>query len=304
MLTSELLHRVRRLEIRTAKVVEEVIGGAYHSVFKGRGIEFDEVRNYTIDDDVRDIDWNVSARLNAPYVKKYVEERELTVLLLVDVSGSTSFGAPGRSKYDLASEVASLLGMSAIRNHDRVGLSLFTDRTELFLPPRSGRRHALRLIRELVAGEENRQSRRTDIAAALKDACGVLKKRSVIFVITDLLDPSPELEKALRIANRRHDVVVMRIFDPRELRLPPAALHCRDAETGQSISLLSRRDRAGFIAAAEQNHAAGRTLCRRAGVEIIDLACGTDPMAGLIEFFRRRRKAGRNPAVNGEAAAR
>ncbi|MPM36875.1 hypothetical protein SDC9_83479 [bioreactor metagenome] len=301
MLTSELLNRVRRLEIRTAKVVDEVIGGAYHSVFKGRGIEFDEVREYTCDDDVRDIDWNVSARLNAPYVKKYIEERELTVMLLLDVSASIAFGRPGQSKRDLAIEVAAMLGMSAIRNHDRVGLSLFSDKVELFLTPRSGRRHGLRLIRELVAGSESCQDCATDIGHALKNACNVLKKRSVIFLISDMIDPSPEVEKALKIANRRHDVVVLKIYDPAEFIPPKAAVNLYDAESSCFVHLGSRAERAAFSANGLQAAADRQVLCRRSGVETIDLECGVDPLAGLIEFFRRRRKAGRNPARKMEA---
>ncbi len=289
MQTAELLKKVRRLEIRTTKVVDEVVGGAYHSVFKGRGIEFDEVREYTVDDDVRDIDWNVSARLNAPFVKKYVEERELTVLLLLDVSGSTAFGKAGAGKRDLAVEVSAMLGLSAVHNHDRVGLSLFSDRVKLFLTPRGGRRNGLRLIRELVAASEGGEHDRTHIAQALRNACGVLKKRSVIFLVSDLIDSSPEWETALKIANRRHDVVVLHVFEPAGFELPDGVCNLYDAESGRFVHLDGPAARADFARAGESAVNARRAMCRRAGVETIELPCGTDPLGTLMDFFKRRR---------------
>lgn len=289
MQTAELLKKVRKLEIVTSKMVEDVIGGAYHSVFKGRGIEFDEVREYTLEDDVRDIDWNVSARLNAPYVKKYVEERELTVLLMVDISPSMRFGMPGNSVSERAIEAAALLGLSAIGNHDRVGLSLFSSRIDKFLPPRGGRHHNLRLIRELVSAATQPSAANTNIAAALRNACGVLVKRSVIFVISDLLDESPELETALKIASRRHDVIVLHVYDPAAFQLPDKLVNFYDAESGKFIQLKTSASRSAFAQnqqAAVQNRQA---MCRRAGAEVIAMPCDVDMLNTLRLFFQHRR---------------
>jgi len=201
------------LEIRTNRAVDELIGGAYHSVFKGRGIEFDEVREYTPDDDVRDIDWNVTARMNAPYIKKYVEERELNVMLALDVSASGAFGSCARTKRERAAEIAALLAFSAAGNGDKAGLLLFSDRRELMLPPKSGRKHALRMIRDMLAFEP--QGRGTDIVHAIEDLNRFLTKRSVVFLISDFLGGG-EYEKPLKILNKRHDVIAVRLRDRAE----------------------------------------------------------------------------------------
>ena len=284
--TAELLKKVRKLEIVTGKLVDDVIGGAYHSVFKGRGIEFDEVREYTFEDDVRDIDWNVSARLNSPYVKKYIEERELTVLLMLDVSSSINSAVLN----DKAVEAAALLGMSAIGNHDRVGLSLFSDRVEKFLSPRNGRHNNLRLIRELVAVSGNERTCSTDIAGALRNACSVLVKRSVIFIITDLLDPSPELETALRLASRRHDVIVLHLYDPDSWMLPAGINTLYDAEKAAFIRLNSRRAREEYARNCRELTESRQNLCRRCGAEVIPLPGNTETVSALMNFFRQRRK--------------
>jgi uncharacterized protein (DUF58 family) len=186
MLSKDLLSQVKKIEIRTRRIVDDITAGAYHSVFKGRGIEFDEVREYTPEDDVRDIDWNVTARMNAPYIKKYVEERELTVVLAVDASASSMFGSGDKTKARNAAEIAALLAFSAIRNNDRVGLLLFTDQTELYLPPKSGKTHGLRLIRELMVRKPERKG--TDISEALNNLMRVLHKKAVIFLISDFID--------------------------------------------------------------------------------------------------------------------
>ena len=198
MLAGELLSKVKKIEIKTRRLVDEITGGAYHSVFKGRGIEFSEVREYTPEDDVRDIDWNVSARMGSPYVKKYMEERELTVLLLVDVSASGAFGSAEKTKRRTAAELAALLAFSAGHNGDKVGLLMFSDRIELFVPPRSGRRHTLRLIREMLAFEP--QSKGTDIDLALRETLQVLKKKSVVFLLSDLITDRP-FENSLKNAD-------------------------------------------------------------------------------------------------------
>ena len=217
MLPSEISKQIRLLEIRTNRMVDEITGGAYRSAFKGRGIEFEEVREYTVEDDVRDIDWNVSARMGVPYVKKYVEERELSVLLLVDVSASGVFGSAERNKRQTAAELAAILAFSAARNGDKVGLLMFSDRIELYVPPKSGRSHTLRLIREMLAFEP--VSKGTNIDLALRESAQLLKKRSVVFLLSDLID-AQNFEMSLKILNRKHDVIVAGIVDPTEKRWP------------------------------------------------------------------------------------
>ena len=288
MLTSELIAQVKKIEIRTRRIVDEITGGAYHSVFKGRGIEFDEVREYSFGDDVRAIDWNVTARMGLPYIKKYVEERELTVILAVDCSASGLFGSGEKSKKNSALEIAALLAFSAIRNNDKVGLLMFSEKPELYLPPRSGRSHGLRLVRELLAHEP--QSRSTDVAGALENLMKVLHKKSVIFLLSDLISPKP-FEKELQIAGRRHDLISVRVLDPLELSWPATSgLVLEDAENG-SVSfysgsqVLSKK----FGSAATTYHDMNLMTCRRAGVDMIDIRCGEDIVKPLIGFFRNRR---------------
>ena len=231
MLPPELVKQIRLLEIRTDRAVDEIAGGAYRSLFKGRGIEFDEVREYVPGDDVRTIDWNVSARMGSAFVKKFVEERELTVLLLVDVSASGDYGGGLRSKRAVAAELAALLAFSAGRNGDKTGLMMFSDRCELFVPPRSGRRHALRIVREVLAHEP--ASRGTDLAEAFREAAKLVKKRGIVFVLSDLLDEKP-FENELKILRRRHDVIVLKLADPREAAWPgKLAAVLEDAESGE-----------------------------------------------------------------------
>ena len=288
MLPPELVKEIRKLEIRTDRVVDELIGGAYHSVFKGHGIEFEEVREYAEGDDVRDIDWNVSARMNAPYIKKYVEERELNILLMVDVSASGSVGTGTRTKRETAAELAALLAFSAGRNGDKVGLLLFSDRREAMLPPRSGRTHALRLIRDLLAFQP--KGRGTDLAGAVADARRLLTKRSVIFLISDFIEGG-NYAAGLRILNRRHDVIAVRIRDRAELAWEAAlAAGVRDAETGEIVQLTgSAAERRAFAAAAEAELRRSEAVCEAAKVDLIDLRCGDDPLRPLIRFFERRK---------------
>ncbi|MBR7144041.1 MAG: DUF58 domain-containing protein [Lentisphaeria bacterium] len=292
--TAELLKKVRKLEIVAGKLVEDVIGGAYHSVFKGRGIEFDEVREYTFEDDVRDIDWNVSARLNAPYVKKYVEERELTVLLMVDVSNSMQYGI-GTPVCEKAVEAAALLGLSAINNHDRVGLSLFNDKIVKFMLPRNGRHNNLRLIRELLSAADGANPGKTDIASALQHACKVLKKRSVIFVISDLADDPEKLEKALKLARRRHDVIVLHTFDGSWFELPAAAGMFYDAENMTFIRLAGKNKKA-FAEHQQKAISSRQELCRRSGVEVIKLESNSNTVLALMNFFNHRQRRRRGTA--------
>jgi len=296
--TAELLKKVRKLEIVTRRKVTDAIPGAYHSVLKGRGSEFDEVREYTFEDDVRDIDWNVSARLNAPFVKKYVEERELTVLLMVDTSSSMYFGPAGSKVCERAVEAAAMLGLSAMKNNDRVGLMLFSDRVEKLLMPRSGRHNRLRLIRELIAAAGTGQPRTTDIASALRHGCSILKKRSVIFLISDLTAGGAELEKALRIASRRHEVIVLHVFEPAMFVLPREVKNIYDAESGIFHRISSRRSIRKVVDAARQQMDINRSMCRRSGADLLELAGGQDVATELMKYFLRRKKQ-RNNSFNG-----
>lgn len=284
----ELLSKVRRLEIKTRRMVEETTGGAYHSVFKGRGIEFSEVREYSSGDDIRDIDWNVTARMGAPFVKKYVEERELNVLLLVDASASGRFGSANASKLQMIVETAALLAFSAIRNNDKVGLHMFTDREELLLPPRSGRGHVLRLIRELVAAKPLGSS--TDISKALEASASALKKKSIIFLISDFIDPKG-YERAMRTVNLRHDLVAVRVLDPLELQLPAlAGMSVEDSESGEIVHFdgSSASARAAYAESAARLHAENAASCRHAKVDLIEMRCGDDLIKPLMAFFKMR----------------
>ena len=290
MLTGELLAKVRKIEIKTRKLVEEITGGAYHSVFKGRGIEFSEVREYTPDDDIRDIDWNVTARMGTPYIKKYAEERELNVMLAVDASASGLFGSRGREKREQMAEAAALLAFSAIRNNDKVGLLIFTDRTELYLPPRSGRTHGLRVIRELVGLEP--QGRGTDIGGALESLIQGLKKRSVVFLISDFLDEK-NYENTLKIISRKHDLIAFRIQDRAELELPCPlpGLNVQGLESGTAFQFDAGSSKAlqAYSDAAGQLREQTQGICRRAKVDIIDALSDEDLVKPLLRFFRNRK---------------
>ena len=289
MLTGELLAKVRKIEIKTRKLVEEITGGAYHSVFKGRGIEFSEVREYTPDDDIRDIDWNVTARMGTPYIKKYAEERELNVMIAVDASASGLFGSEKEKREQMA-EAAALLAFSAIRNNDKVGLLIFTDRTELYLPPRSGKTHGLRVIRELVGLEP--EGRGTDIGKALESLATGLKKRSVIFLISDFLD-SGDYEKTLKIISRKHDVIAFRIQDRAELGLPCSlpGLNVEGLENGRTFLFDAAGGKALQAYADSSRELREKTdeICRHAKVDMIDAMSNEDLVKPLLRFFRGRR---------------
>jgi uncharacterized protein (DUF58 family) len=289
--------RMRQLEIRTRRLVNDSLVGEYQSVFKGRGMNFDEVREYVAGDEVRTIDWNVTARAGRPFVKKFTEERELTMLLLVDISASGAFGSGAQSKRDLAAELASALAYSAIRNSDKVGLLLYSDRIELYLPPKKGRRHILRVVREILYHEP--QSRGTDSVRALDVACHLLHRRAIVFLISDFLSPGdPEraradLRRALRQTNRRHDVVAVHIEDPRERALPNVGmLAIEDAETGEVVELdtanPSVRDRF-----SQEAHERSRRLVsdlRAEGVDTLQLNTGSPYMPALQRFFKNRER--------------
>ena len=287
MTPRELIRRVRRIEIRTRRLVEESLAGAYHSSFKGRGMEFAEVREYVPGDDVRTIDWNVSARMGHPFVKKFTEERELTVVLLVDASASGRFGTEPSTKLQMAAEISALLTFSALRNNDRVGLLLFTDEVELFLPPRKGREHGLRVLREVLAFEA--RGRGTRINLALEFLQRVVTKRAVVFLVSDFYDQG--FERTLRVAARKHDVVAISVEDPRESQLPPVGLVAVvDPETGQpgvidANSAWVRRRYAELAAEARQNK---KEVLRRCGVELLELSTGEPYEPPFVRFFRER----------------
>ncbi len=234
MITSDLIKKIRRIEIRTRRLVNDSYAGDYHSIFKGRGMEFDEVRPYQIGDEIRTIDWNVTARTGQPYVKRYVEERELTVMLVVDASASENFGSVNRFKRELAAELTAVLSFAATTNNDKVGLLIFTDKIELYISPRKGRRHVLRIIRELLAFEPERRG--PDIKMALEKVNQMLKRRSVIFLVSDFLADPESYRKAMSITNRRHDVIAVDLHDPLESDLKGVGLIAlEDPETDEIV---------------------------------------------------------------------
>jgi uncharacterized protein (DUF58 family) len=287
--TAEILKKIRTLEIKTKGLVETAFAGDYHSVFKGRGMNFEDVREYQPGDEIRAIDWNVTARLGTAFVKKFTEERELTVMLIVDVSASGNFGSSTQSKRELAAEVACLLAFSAIRNNDKVGLILFTDRVELFIPPKKGRSHTLRLIREILFFQPN--GRGTDPVLALDYLNKIVTRRAVVFFISDF--QAPDFSHALAVSGRRHDFIAIHIQDEWERALPNIGIiTLEDAETGEQIEI-NTADRAARTRfsdlAEEQTTQLARTL-RRNNVEEIALRTGEDYLPALRSFFKQRER--------------
>ncbi len=289
MIPKEILKKIRRLQIVTNRVVSDVFAGEYLSVFKGRGMEFNEVREYQPGDEERDIDWNVTARMGRPFVKKFVEERELTVMLLVDASASSRFGTRDRFKSELAAELCAVLAFSAIRNKDRVGLVIFTDRIEKFVPPGKGSRHVLRVIREVLYFRP--QGRGTDISEALDYLNRVIRRRSVVFLVSDFL--SAGFERALRVSARRHDLVALLVRDPREEELLPAGLvRLEDAESGKEVLLdtSSPLVRSGYARTARERREAAAEIFRSGGVDWMNIRTGEPYEPVLLEFFHRRER--------------
>jgi len=287
MIPKEILKKVRRIEIRTRNLVDTVFSGEYHSVFKGRGMEFAEVREYQPGDDVRTVDWNVTARMGHPFVKVFDEERELTVMLMVDASSSGEFGTIHQMKGEIAVEICALLAFSAIKNNDRVGLIIFTDEIERFVPPKKGRKHVLRVIRELLYFEP--KGRQTDISAALEYLNRVLTRRGVVFLVSDFMSES--YETALKIANRRHDLIAVTVTDPRERELPNVGLiELEDAETGEEI-LIDTSDpevRLMFSGLTGEGKEARDRLFRSVGVDCVDVTTDRPYVDALMRFFRMR----------------
>jgi uncharacterized protein (DUF58 family) len=295
--TREILRKVRQIEIRTNAQVTDSLVGHYHSVFKGRGMDFDAVREYTPGDDVRSIDWNVTARAGRPFIKKFVEERELTLLLLVDVSASGNFGSVDQSKRELAAELASVLAFSALRNNDKVGLILFTDQIEQYVPPKKGRRHVLRVLREILYFQP--AQRGTSLNAALDFANDITRRRAIVFCISDFqigAATSPallEFRRALRRTKRRHDLVAVRIHDPHESALPNVGLLAiEDAETGELLELDTRKPqvRERFAKLAEEQYAALRGAFHAEAVDHLNLSTAQPYLAPLIQFFKTRER--------------
>jgi uncharacterized protein (DUF58 family) len=297
MIPREILKKIRQIELRTNRIVTETLAGQYHSVFKGQGMNFDEVREYQPGDDVRAIDWNVTARMNHPFIKKFVEERELTLMLVVDVSGSGLFGSRDQSKRELAAEIASVLAFSAIRNNDKVGLLLFSDTVEKFIPPRKGRGHVLRVIREVLFFEP--KQRGTDLAHALEFMGRVQSHKAIAVIISDFLTPTlgaampPETRTAMRQTNRRHDVVAVHIADRYESEMPALGrLVLEDAETGEVIELNTgnARSRTEFSQRQQKQQAELARQLRSTGVDTIQLRTDVPYAAALGRFFESREK--------------
>ena len=313
MIPREILKKIRQIEIRTNRIVTETLAGAYHSVFKGQGMNFDEVREYQPGDDVRAIDWNVTARMNHPFIKKFVEERELTLMLIVDVSGSGLFGSKDQSKRELAAEIASVLAFSAIRNNDKVGLILFSDEVEKFIPPRKGRSHVLRVIREVLFFEPKRRG--TDLNHALEFFLRVQSHKAITVIVSDFLgSPTPvrrsdgkavrsqmmileSLAQAaftmLKQASRKHDVVAVQVTDPRELELPALGrLVFQDAETGEivEVNTADERKRAAFAERQAKSQEQLARLFRRAGIDAMQLRTDQPYSTTLGKFFEKREK--------------
>jgi uncharacterized protein (DUF58 family) len=289
MLPREVLRQIRRLQLKARRAVEDLLGGEYHSVFKGTGIAFEEVREYQPGDDIRAIDWNVTARMGHPFVKRFIEERERTVLLAVDCSDSQRFGTGARQKREVAAELAAVLAFSAVSNNDRVGLVQFTDRVERFVPPRKGARHVLRLIRDVLFHEP--EQRGTSLRAGLDFLNRVLRRRTIVFFLSDFLDEG--YEAAFKRAGRRHDLVAVRISDPSEAEFPPVGLvELEDAETGRRLLLDtgSRAVRDALRSADAARRASLRRLAAQARTDVVEVSTDGTHLDALIRFFRLRER--------------
>ena len=293
MTTEELLGKVRKIEIRTKALSHQIFAGEYHSAFKGRGMAFSEVREYQYGDDVRNMDWNVTARLRAPYVKVFEEERELTVVLLVDVSRSGLFGTREQNKRELLTEIAAVLSFSAILNNDKVGALFFSDRVEKFIPPAKGRTHLLHIIREML--ELQPKGDGTDIGAALQFLTGAIKKKCNVFLLSDLLDATadgaPRYEDALKVAAGRHDLSVIKVHDPVDYALPDVGLvHIKDSETGRAawVDTSNPATRAAHSRWMHALHERERHLFNLYGIDSVDISTDDDYVKGLMALFARR----------------
>ncbi|WP_405384652.1 DUF58 domain-containing protein [Maribacter sp. LLG6340-A2] len=285
--TKELLKKVRKIEIKTRRLSDHIFGGEYHSTFKGRGMTFSEVRQYQFGDDVRNIDWNVTARYNEPFIKVFEEERELTMMLLVDISGSELFGTTNQFKNEIITEITATLAFSALQNNDKVGLILFSDQVELFIPPKKGKTHALRIIRELL--EFKSKSNKTDIGQALKFLSSVMKKKAIVFVLSDFIDDG--YEKTLKITGNKHDVTGIRIFDEREETIPNLGMvQLEDVETGQLqlVNTQSKKVRNAYAQYNKERVAYFKESFTKAGCGTLDCRVDESYVKKLLGYFKRR----------------
>jgi len=284
---AELLKRVRKIEIKTRGLSQHIFAGEYHSAFKGRGMAFSEVREYQYGDDIRNIDWNVTARFNHPFIKIYEEERELTVMLIIDVSGSRDFGTQSKLKKNVITEIAAVLSFSAIQNNDKVGVIMFSDKIEKFIPPKKGRQHILRIIRELINFEP--ENRGTKITEALRYLTNAIKKRSTAFLISDFIDD--DFDDALKIANKKHDIVGLKIFDVRETQLPSIGLlKLLDAESGEDIwvDTSSNYIRDTYNNSWRKHNEDFKDILSKIGVDYISISTTEDYVKPLMNLFRKR----------------
>lgn len=285
--TKELLKKVRKIEIKTRRLSDHIFGGEYHSTFKGRGMTFSEVRQYQFGDDVRNIDWNVTARYNEPYIKVFEEERELTMMLMVDVSGSELFGTNQQFKNETITEISATLAFSAMQNNDKVGLILFSDQIELFIPPKKGKSHVLRIIRELL--EFKPQSTKTDISQALRYLSGVMKKKAIVFLLSDFI--ADDYEQTLKITAKKHDVTGIRIYDKREEEIPNLGIvQMLDGETGEAmlVNTSSKKVRAGYAKYYQEKVTYFQELFSRSGAGALSTRVDESYVKKLLGYFKRR----------------
>ncbi|MEH6745655.1 MAG: DUF58 domain-containing protein [Maribacter arcticus] len=285
--TKELLKKVRKIEIKTRRLSDHIFGGEYHSTFKGRGMTFSEVRQYQFGDDVRNIDWNVTARYNEPFIKVFEEERELTMMLMVDISGSELFGTTNQFKNEIVTEISATLAFSALKNNDKVGIILFSDQIELFIPPKKGKTHALRIIRELL--EFKPKSNKTDIAQALKFLSSVMKKKAIVFVLSDFIDDG--YEKTLKITGNKHDLTGIRVFDEREESIPNLGMiQVEDAETGklQLVNTQSKKVRNAYAEFHRERVTYFKESFTKSGCGTLDCRVDESYVKKLLGYFKRR----------------
>ncbi len=285
--TKELLKKVRKIEIKTRRLSDHIFGGEYHSTFKGKGMTFSEVRQYQFGDDVRSIDWNVTARYNEPYIKVFEEERELTMMLMVDISGSEFFGTEQQFKNEVVTEIAATLAFSATQNNDKIGLILFSDQVELFIPPKKGRSHVLRIIRELI--EFQPESKKTNLAEALKFLTNVMKKKAIVFVLSDFI--ADDYQRTLKIVSGKHDVTGIRIYDKREEAIPNLGLvQMQDEETGEDmlVNTASKKVRQNYAAFYKDKVSYYKDTFSRSGAGTIDCRIGESYVKKLLGYFKRR----------------
>jgi uncharacterized protein (DUF58 family) len=283
----EIFKKVRKIEIKTRGLSNQIFSGEYHSVFKGRGMAFSEVREYQFGDDIRNIDWNVTARFNHPFVKVFEEERELTVMLLIDISGSNEFGTNKQLKQDVITEIAAVLSFSAIQNNDKVGVIFFSDKIEKFIPPKKGSSHILRIIRELI--DFKAENSGTDIAEALRYLSNIIKKKSTAFLISDFMDDG--FEKALQIANYKHDLIAIRVNDQREFEIPNLGLvRMQDAESGKTtlVDTSNSKVRNEYSRIIRNKSTELDTICGRYGIDFVKVYTGQDYVKPLMNLFKKR----------------